>query len=173
MEFTIGSRYEVKVIEVKDNLGAVVELEDGSTSLIHISNISDKFVKHVSDFVQIGDMLVAKCIQGKARPAELSLKDLKLNNKSDSHGHNYHIHIGATGGYGGLANPSLGFSSGVVARVVIPGQGDGMSFAAKAAALEGMIESSNRELDEKLKSSSASKRANAMKRHRGGKQKRR
>lgn len=154
MELTIGSRYEVKVIGIKDKLGAVVELSDGSTCFIHISNISDKFVENVSHFVSVGDVLVARCIEGRAKPVELSLAGLKLNSKV---GHEYvdsmrdkRSHRATVTGYGGLANPSRGFEStrSSVGRVVVPGQ----HFGNKLEVLEKMIDSANKDFEDKTRS---------------------
>ena len=58
--------------------GAIVQLDDGSTALIHISRISDKFVADIRDFVQVRGEYVARGVAGTARPVELSLKHLDL-----------------------------------------------------------------------------------------------
>ena len=81
MELTKGMTYSCKVVSIV-NAGAVVELEDSSTCLIHLSNIAAGYVKSASDFVEVGKNYQAKCVIGKAKPLELSLKHLKLSNKS-------------------------------------------------------------------------------------------
>jgi len=42
--------------------GAFVELEDGKKGLIHISEISNQFVKDVNDFLKVNDKVKAKVI---------------------------------------------------------------------------------------------------------------
>jgi len=42
--------------------GAFVELEDGKKGLIHISEISNQFVKDVNDFLKVNDRVKAKVI---------------------------------------------------------------------------------------------------------------
>lgn len=81
MELKLGQIYHVTVIRVLD-FGAVVALEDGSTELIHISNISDKYVSNVSDFVEVGHTYSAIGCAGKKKDVELTLKMLDLQPKS-------------------------------------------------------------------------------------------
>ena len=42
--------------------GAFIELEDGKKGLIHISEISNQFVKDVNDFLKVNDKVKAKVI---------------------------------------------------------------------------------------------------------------
>ncbi len=42
--------------------GAFIELEDGKKGLIHISEISNQFVKDVNDFLKVNDKIKAKVI---------------------------------------------------------------------------------------------------------------
>ena len=68
-----GATYNVTVVKILP-YGAVVEMEDKSTQLVHISNISDKFVRDVADFVSVGRQYKVDCIEGKVKPLELSMK---------------------------------------------------------------------------------------------------
>lgn len=77
MELEVGKDYHVIVINIVKS-GAIVRLDDGSTALIHISRISDKFVSEIRDFVQIRGEYVARGVPGAARPVELSLQHLDL-----------------------------------------------------------------------------------------------
>lgn len=104
MELIIGNRYEVKVTAIVKS-GAVVELEDSTTTLIHVSNIADEFVRDAGDYVAIGDTLVAIGQEGVVRPVELSLKNLKLPNKKKEAAERPR----SKSVYGGLVNPSRGF----------------------------------------------------------------
>ena len=73
MKLTVGQTYEVEVVKVL-SYGAIVKLEDNSTQLLHISNISEKFVRDVNDFVKVGEKIKVDCIEGKVKPEELSIK---------------------------------------------------------------------------------------------------
>ena len=46
-----------------ENYGIFLLMEDGYTGLIHISEISEKFVRNVADYVQIDDEIFAKVIE--------------------------------------------------------------------------------------------------------------
>lgn len=83
MELEVGKDYNVIVINIVKS-GVIVQLEDGSTALIHISRISDKFVADIRDFVQIRGEYVARGVEGTARPVELSLKHLDLRPESQA-----------------------------------------------------------------------------------------
>ena len=76
-DLEIGEIYEVKVEKIV-NFGAFCEIAPGKSGLIHVSELSDEFVKEVGEFLKEGDILKAKVIgidpQGKIR---LSLKQAK------------------------------------------------------------------------------------------------
>ncbi len=57
----IGKTYTVKVLNV-ESFGAFVELWPGCEGLIHVSNLSVNRIKHPSEVVKTGDILVAKAI---------------------------------------------------------------------------------------------------------------
>lgn len=78
MKLSAGQEYPVKVIKLL-NIGAIVEMPDKSTELVHISQISDKYVKSVEYFLSVGDELVARCVEcNGSRPLQLSFKHLDL-----------------------------------------------------------------------------------------------
>jgi len=60
-EIRVGTIYEGKVVSLKD-FGAFIELAPGTDGMCHISEISDGFVKEITDVVKIGDMLRVKVI---------------------------------------------------------------------------------------------------------------
>lgn len=57
----IGDSVRGKVTGI-ENYGIFLLMEDGYTGLIHISEISEKFVRNVSDYVQLDDEIYAKII---------------------------------------------------------------------------------------------------------------
>lgn len=73
----VGEIYEVKVERIV-NFGAFCEIAPGKSGLVHVSELSDGFVKDVSEFLKEGDIVTAKVIgidpQGKIR---LSIKQAK------------------------------------------------------------------------------------------------
>ncbi len=57
----VGDVLDVKITRIA-NFGAFCEITPGKIGLIHISEISDKFVKNIRDFVKEGDIVRAKVI---------------------------------------------------------------------------------------------------------------
>ena len=65
--------------------GIVVQLDDtGNTEFIHISRISKQFVSNITDYVNIGQSLVAQGVKGRDGMNELSLIHLNLNQQESS-----------------------------------------------------------------------------------------
>lgn len=65
-----------------ESYGVFVSLDEYFTGLIHISEISNGFVKDINDFVKVGDVIVAKVLdvdndEGHLR---LSIKDIDYKN---------------------------------------------------------------------------------------------
>ena len=60
-EVTVGRIYEGKVVSVKD-FGAFVEIMPGQDGMCHVSELSDKYVKNVTDVVKLGDVVRVKVI---------------------------------------------------------------------------------------------------------------
>lgn len=61
-ELKVGATYNGKIVSIKD-FGAFVELSPGTEGLCHISELSNGFVKQVSDVVKMGEMVKVKVIQ--------------------------------------------------------------------------------------------------------------
>jgi len=53
MEITAGQKFKGKITGIKP-FGAFVQLENGKSGLVHISELSDKFVNSVDEVVEIG-----------------------------------------------------------------------------------------------------------------------
>lgn len=71
----IGDIIDVTITGIQP-YGAFASLPDHTSGLIHISEISDKFVRSVDNFVHIGDTIHVKVIDidEKTHQAKLSLK---------------------------------------------------------------------------------------------------
>lgn len=77
MSLEVGTIVEGKVVKTT-NFGAFVELADGLTGLIHISEITHAYVKEVKDFLSENDMITAKVVAVKPDgKIDLSMKQLE------------------------------------------------------------------------------------------------
>lgn len=61
MSIEVGSKVEGKVTGITD-FGAFVELPEGDTGLIHISEVADTYVKDISNYLQEGEEVKVKVI---------------------------------------------------------------------------------------------------------------
>jgi len=61
MTVEVGQKFKGKVVSTKD-FGAFIEIAPGTEGLCHISELSDGYVKSVSDVCQIGDVIEVKVI---------------------------------------------------------------------------------------------------------------
>lgn len=61
--------------------GAFAAIDDEYSGLIHISEITDKFVKDITDFVEVGDEVNVKILDcvGEKNQLRLSLKNVNKN----------------------------------------------------------------------------------------------
>ncbi len=77
----VGSIVEGKVVGIT-KFGAFVELEDGKRGLVHISEISDKFVKDVNEHLKLNDQVKVKVI-GISPDGKIDLSIKKVNEDRD------------------------------------------------------------------------------------------
>lgn len=81
MTFYKDEHYQVSIVKILDR-GAVISIPGcEKTMFIHISAISKRFVKNISDFIQVGETYDAICTDA-ARPS-FSLQHLNLKQKSE------------------------------------------------------------------------------------------
>ncbi len=84
MSIEVGSKLKGKVTGIT-NFGAFVELPEGSTGLVHISEVADTYVKDINEFLKVGDQVDVKVMNvGKDGKIGLSIKKAKDNYKSES-----------------------------------------------------------------------------------------
>ncbi len=82
MDLTVGNILEGKVTRIT-SFGAFVELDKGISGLIHISEITDTFVKDINDFLQVADTVKVKIITNdQAGKIGLSLKQAQPPKKA-------------------------------------------------------------------------------------------
>ena len=77
-----GDIIDVKITGIQP-YGAFASLPDNSAGLIHISEISEKFVKSIEHFVQVGEYVKVKVLDFDEdnHNAKLSLKAIDKKNK--------------------------------------------------------------------------------------------
>ncbi|MFG6117392.1 S1 domain-containing RNA-binding protein [Halobacillus sp. MO56] len=79
MSIEVGSKLQGKVTGIT-NFGAFVELPDGQTGLVHISEVADNYVKDINEHLSEGDKVEVKVINvGKDGKIGLSIKKAKEN----------------------------------------------------------------------------------------------
>ncbi len=83
MSIEIGSKLEGKVTGITQ-FGAFIELSNGETGLVHISEIADSYVKDVNQFLKVDEIVTVKVINiEKNGKIGLSLKkEQEKDNKS-------------------------------------------------------------------------------------------
>ncbi len=79
MSIEVGSKVQGKVTGIT-NFGAFVELPEGSTGLVHISEVADNYVKDINEHLKVGDQVEVKVINvEKDGKIGLSIKKAKEN----------------------------------------------------------------------------------------------
>jgi len=81
--YNLGDIVKGKVSGVED-YGIFLLLEDGTTGLVHISEISDSYVREVGDYASVGQTLSAKVIGFDETHEKLRLSIKVLNEASKS-----------------------------------------------------------------------------------------
>ncbi len=98
----VGAKVSGKVTGIA-RFGAFVKLGNGQTGLVHISEISDRFIKDIHDVLKIGDTVTVKILRiGDDGKISLSMKQAKPAGERKryfkNHFHNNHNHY--HGGHG-------------------------------------------------------------------------
>lgn len=84
MKYKIGEIVEGKITGIQA-YGAFVALDDDTNGLIHISEISDGYVKDITRFVRVGDTVRVKIIDIDESTNQVRLS-LKALHKKRAHG---------------------------------------------------------------------------------------
>ena len=77
--YKIGDRVRGKVTGIED-YGIFLLLDDKTVGLIHISEISDYFVKNIEDYAKIDDTIEAEIIEIDEDKNQLKLSLKRMNN---------------------------------------------------------------------------------------------
>ena len=91
MSIEVGSKLQGKVTGIT-NFGAFVELPQGSTGLVHISEVADNYVKDINDHLKVGDTVEVKVINvEKDGKIGLSIKKAKDRPEASKNLHTHHV----------------------------------------------------------------------------------
>ncbi|MBA4538418.1 RNA-binding protein S1 [Bacillus aquiflavi] len=82
MSIEVGSKLQGKVTGIT-NFGAFVELPEGSTGLVHISEVADNYVKDINDHLKVGDQVEVKVINVE-KDGKIGLSIKKAKERSES-----------------------------------------------------------------------------------------
>ena len=67
-----------------EGYGIFVKLEDGTSGLIHISEVSDFFVKNINDYVKINEEIFCRVLDVNNDTNQLRLSIKNINYKKDN-----------------------------------------------------------------------------------------
>ncbi|MDP4157092.1 MAG: S1 domain-containing RNA-binding protein [Bacillota bacterium] len=90
MSIEVGSKLQGKVTGIT-NFGAFVELPDGSTGLVHISEVADNYVKDINDHLKVGDQVEVKVINVE-KDGKIGLSIKKAKDRPEGQGQRPHSH---------------------------------------------------------------------------------
>lgn len=88
MSIEVGSKVTGKVSGIT-NFGAFVDLGEHKNGLVHISEISDGFVKDIHDVLSVGDEVTVKVLS-ISDDGKIALSIRKASASSQNHGHQSH-----------------------------------------------------------------------------------
>jgi S1 RNA binding domain protein len=87
MSIEVGSKLQGKVTGIT-KFGAFVELPEGSTGLVHISEVADNYVKDINDHLKVGDQVEVKILNvEKDGKIGLSIKKAKDRPETQQRSH--------------------------------------------------------------------------------------
>jgi S1 RNA binding domain protein len=73
MSIQVGNKVQGKVTGIT-NFGAFVELPEGKTGLVHISEVANSYVKDINEHLKVGDQVEVKILSEKDGKIALSIK---------------------------------------------------------------------------------------------------
>lgn len=108
MAVEVGAKVSGKVTGIT-NFGAFVDLGEGKTGLVHISEISDAYVKDIHDVLSVGDTVTVKVMTIKDGKIGLSIRKAEdhpqtsenRNSHPAEHQHTSKPHRAFNGNHGG------------------------------------------------------------------------
>lgn len=104
MAIKVGEKVTGKVSGIT-NFGAFIDLGDHKTGLVHISEVSDGYVKDIHDILSVGDEVTVKVLSiGDDGKIGLSIRKASDHPGEGSHSHHGHANNGNHGHRGGHDN---------------------------------------------------------------------
>lgn len=85
MSIDVGNIVEGKVTGIT-NFGAFVELSNGKTGLVHISEVADAYVKDINDYLSENETVKVKVINISEGKIGLSIKQVNPQSSRDRRG---------------------------------------------------------------------------------------
>lgn len=82
MSIEVGSKLQGKVTGIT-NFGAFVELPEGSTGLVHISEVADTYVKDINEHLKVGDQVEVK-VMNVEKDGKIGLSIKKAKEKEET-----------------------------------------------------------------------------------------
>lgn len=89
MSVTVGAKVTGKVTGIT-NFGAFVDLGAGQTGLVHISEVSNEFIKDIHDVLKVGDEVTVKVMAIKDGKIGLSIRKASDAPQSEHSGRPQH-----------------------------------------------------------------------------------
>ncbi len=87
MSIEVGSVVEGKVTGIT-NFGAFVELGNGQTGLVHISEVADDYVQDINEYLKLNDSIKVRILSIKDGKIGLSIRKVESVNKERSRRNN-------------------------------------------------------------------------------------
>ena len=82
-DYKTGSIVKCQVTGI-EKYGAFVSVDDEYTGLIHISEVSNDFVKDINSFMEVGEMIYCQILEVDEENKHLKLSIKNINYKSNS-----------------------------------------------------------------------------------------
>lgn len=89
MTVEVGTKTEGKVTGIT-NFGAFVDLGEGQSGMVHISEVADGYVKDIHDVLSVGDTVKVLVLNEKDHKIALSIKQASDKPKAKYHAHHSH-----------------------------------------------------------------------------------
>lgn len=82
IEYKKGDVVKAKITAI-EKYGAFASIDKEYSGLIHISEITEKFVRDINDFFEIGDLVNVKILDNSGKKNQLKLSAKGLNDNLD------------------------------------------------------------------------------------------
>lgn len=77
-KYKVGDIVKAKIVAI-EKYGAFAALDDEYSGLIHVSELSENYVRNASDYVEIGEIINVKILENNGKPNQLKLSSKNVN----------------------------------------------------------------------------------------------